>query len=115
MSRALAVTAFSALALLGCPPGGTADIGNICANNSDCRSGKCFASHCTKDCTSPSDCPPPPEYQCQKQAGQGQLCICTPNTIQGREICDGRDNDCDGFVDNNALCGPGMTCDKAQC
>src|SRR5256885_16974938 len=101
------------LALTGCPPGPTGEVGNQCTNNSDCKSGKCFAARCTKNCNTASDCPPPPEYQCASQAGAGKICTCTISTI--RELCDGRDNDCDGFVDNNAFCSPGQICVNATC
>jgi hypothetical protein len=31
------------------------------------------------------------------------------------EICDGKDNDCDGLFDNNASCAAGYTCVSGQC
>jgi hypothetical protein len=41
------------------------------------------------------------------------MCQCTPS---GAEACDGRDNDCDGLIDNGATCTqPGFTCQKSVC
>ena len=31
------------------------------------------------------------------------------------EICDGKDNDCDGIIDNNASCAAGYVCVSGQC
>ncbi|MBI3185610.1 MAG: hypothetical protein HYZ28_26020 [Myxococcales bacterium] len=100
-------------ALSGCPPAGTADLGNVCTKNSDCKSNMCFAGRCTRSCNSGSECPSPPEYSCAQQQGLGKICVCTLTSV--RELCDGRDNDCDGFIDRDALCGAGMTCQSSQC
>jgi hypothetical protein len=31
------------------------------------------------------------------------------------EVCDGKDNDCDGVVDNNAMCAAGFVCISGEC
>jgi MYXO-CTERM domain-containing protein len=31
------------------------------------------------------------------------------------EVCDGKDNDCDGVIDNNASCAPGYVCVEGEC
>jgi hypothetical protein len=31
------------------------------------------------------------------------------------EVCDGKDNDCDGVIDNNASCAPGYVCVGGEC
>ena len=41
------------------------------------------------------------------------MCACT---LSGSEQCDGRDNNCDGLVDNGATCSqPGYTCQAGTC
>jgi hypothetical protein len=82
--------------------GGTCDngIGAACSSNADCSSGLCeglgygFASVCTTACTTTSDCVS--GWVCGGDLGlPGNVCKCTPST----EGCAGKDNDCDGVVD----------------
>lgn len=40
-------------------------------------------------------------------------CIQTQPAIP--EVCDGRDNDCDGLIDNGQLCGEGQDCYSGMC
>ena len=58
------------------------------------------------DCASGQDCIP------QADGGNG-LCyaegVCVPET------CNGKDDDCDGVVDNHQPCGPGAACVDAGC
>lgn len=90
-------------------PSGNA-FGEPCLKNSDCVAGVCLANGiCTKACAAASDCPPGPEWLC----GSTGTCACTPS---GVEVCDGRDNDCDGKVDVGATCAqPKDSCQRGVC
>ena len=45
----------------------------------------------------------------------GAQFICVGGTQPGQEICDGKDNDCDGTADQNAACPGSSTCIEGQC
>jgi hypothetical protein len=75
----------------------------------------------------------PPDTSCNPDgipAGQGIQGECKPGTFVCRgsdgwrcqggvgptpEICDGKDNDCDGKIDNNATCPAGYVCINGGC
>ncbi|MCK5796684.1 MAG: hypothetical protein KAI47_05855 [Deltaproteobacteria bacterium] len=40
---------------------------------------------------------------------------CIGGTQPSQEICDGKDNDCDGVADNNAVCPGSSSCVEGQC
>jgi len=43
-------------------------------------------------------------------------CDCSPTTETGvAEICDNKDNNCDGYIDNGATCQAGYTCVSGSC
>src|SRR6185436_14634229 len=53
-----------------------------------------------------------PEWSCAVAPGSGKICACAPS---GPETCDGRDNDCNGDVDDGATCPSGNTCKGGAC
>lgn len=96
-----------------------AGLGGLCAFDSDCASGACVGDgHCASSCSGEASCPPGPEWRCGTDAdrGRGPLCLCTPS---GPDVCDGRDNDCNGVVDDGfgaALgCPVGASCRAGRC
>jgi hypothetical protein len=53
----------------------------------------------------------PGRFQCLGVDGWA----CVGGVAPSSEICDGKDNDCDGQIDNGADCGPGLICVTGQC
>jgi hypothetical protein len=101
------------------PTNGT---GTPCSENSACPSGICQpvgkVNVCTTKCTSAADCVP--GWTCAAELGQSSnVCQCTPLN----QTCDGKDNDCDGVVDNEpaadqscaATKGTGYVCLNGTC
>ncbi len=92
-----------------------AQFGDECTINEGCESKLCLASgHCSKACSSAADCPLTPEWTCGPLADQpSDVCQCA---LSGAEVCDGRDNDCDGVVDDGVICpGAGFVCQSGAC
>lgn len=74
--------------------------GAACVKDADCAAGLCLSSGlCSKACVDATGCPPKPEWTCAAHAGTSTVCQCAAS---GPDIPDGRDNDCDGKVDNPA-------------
>jgi hypothetical protein len=82
------------------------DVGEPCTQGSQCTSGTCSnfqgtdggTGVCTEPCLSASDCVP--GWTCdhaESSGSQGRgVCACTP----AAEACDGKDNNCDGTIDD---------------
>ena len=87
--------------------------GEECDSDSDCCDNRCFyisgeQSVCTRNCPSDADdCPE--NWMCvlNRDSGAGDTYWCGPCP---EEICDGEDNDCDGYVDEelNIPCYSGL-------
>ncbi len=99
-----------------------ADVGKICTTGTDCVSGTCFPvgggkSVCTSPCADDADCAP--GWTCDPLQGQPRnLCGCTASA----EVCDGKDNDCNGQVDDTeapikqcTAMGTGYSCSHGAC
>ena len=88
-----------------------------CAADTDCTSENvCRLGTCIHECDADSECHTP-----------GKICVayhCTASCVASPEVCDLKDNDCDGVTDNGVqnVCGgcgevfplAGMTCDTSQ-
>jgi Cys-rich repeat protein len=76
----------------------------LCQNGAQCVNGMCAAQLCMTD----AECP------------AGQVCdpttaTCTGFCMPAPEQCNGFDDDCDGQVDEGALCSNGLMCANGQC
>ena len=101
----------------------TGTTGTTCSRNSDCPSGICLPlsngkNVCTTSCSTVTSCVP--GWTCGAILGQtSNVCQCTP----AAEVCDGKDNDCDGIVDDepavDQACvtskGTGQVCAAGTC
>ena len=94
-------------------PGGPAAgaIGAPCTNGTQCSLGVCLPiGRCSHTCPLPA-CEL--GWSCAALPGQiNPVCQCP--TI-GVETCNGIDDDCNGIVDDNAVCPNGGTCIKSMC
>jgi len=88
------------------PTPGPGAVGAPCAADAECASLACLAGRCSAPCAMASDCPP--SWTCE-----ASRCRCTPKAT---EVCNGRDDDCDGVVDNGAKCSDvGYVCIDGAC
>src|SRR5690554_4084338 len=87
---------------------GKSPVGTPCLTHADCEGLLCIRSEvgyiCSSECDSNEDCVP--GWTCEPRITEpGNVCICRGD---GREICDGLDNNCDGQVDEGS--GPELGC-----
>ena len=89
-----------------------------CKLGETCRSGVCKTLLCgtTASCyTGPDGTLDVGECRTGSQACSGGAWTCSGDITPGTERCDGKDNDCDGKVDDGASCPGGMTCKGGAC
>ncbi len=101
------------------PAPGDETLGVPCSSDSDCPSGHCesvggeHGGVCSVSCEDASGCPS--GWGCETvYSADGKFCTCESSD----EVCDGRDNDCDGLVDEGGsedLCGGDGLCVEAAC
>lgn len=88
---------------------GELTFGAACTDSQACAQGLCLQVNgverrCTKPCAERLDCPAASNWACglPKETTQ-RLCLCI---AEGPEVClDGKDNDCNGKVDDCLTCG----------
>jgi hypothetical protein len=97
--------------------------GTVCSSTSTCPTGLClpisaYRSACTVACASSSDCLP--GWTCNPVGGKStKACQCVVDS----EVCDGKDNDCNGVVDDLGVTDPwcdwtvgaGFVCRSGTC
>jgi glucose/arabinose dehydrogenase len=97
--------------------------GTTCKSSQDCQSGLCLplgngTSVCTSACSNASDCIA--GWSCASAAGlPGSVCTCSPSP----QVCDGKDDDCNGVVDDEPAAdqacvdqfGAGSSCVNGVC
>jgi Protein of unknown function (DUF1566) len=96
-------TCHSGLICIGSPSTCQVEMGQACTQDSDCADGICApigpggAGICTTSCTTTAHCVP--GWTCGPAPGEtSNVCQCTPKN----EVCDGKDDDCNGIVDDPA-------------
>jgi hypothetical protein len=84
-----------------------------CAADDECESKLCLASkRCSKDCADAAECPNG-GWVCTPRGQDDRVCLCAPTSVE--DTCDGRDNDCDGEVDEGASCEGAAVCQAGSC
>lgn len=96
----------------------------VCSAANDCASSLCAATggaegRCSHACNDATECEA--RWECALTPdGATRACVCAPS---GPDTCDGRDNDCNGLVDDGpapdescrAARGPGFVCREGSC
>ena len=78
----------------------TSKIGRVCTRSAECPGDRCLDGHCTPTCRDAGECVA--GWSCSPATDGVDVCQCAPQP----EICDGRDNDCNGVVDDNCAGTP---------
>lgn len=89
------------------------DVDIVCKRDEDCPPTftKCRGGKCIQSCKKNDDCRI--NFRCEakeycKRCEDG-------STRDGKEQCDGKDNDCNGLVDDGKLCSNGNVCLQGKC
>jgi Putative metal-binding motif/Regulator of chromosome condensation (RCC1) repeat len=103
-------------------PSGAGVFLDPCSGGADCENGLCLAlatgsGVCTHACTRHAECPGGENWACSGTAEtSGNVCVCAADARH--ELCgDGRDNDCDGKLDDCLACGARLVApdDRLNC
>lgn len=83
-----------------------------CSSNSDCSAAypNCQGGQCIRFCKLDTECDD--TFFCKQ--GYCQLCP-DGGKRSGKEVCDGKDNNCNGQVDDGATCSGGKLCLAGRC
>jgi hypothetical protein len=108
-----------------CEPAPLCSTVKTCLGNSDCGGGPCFsmggASACTSECFTNCDCPYGSTCKPLFNVLGGNFCMTT--TPIPFEICNGKDDNCNGIIDDEPAVdqwcagtqGPGYVCQNGAC
>jgi hypothetical protein len=94
------------------PPFGT--FGSPCVTSADCTSGHCVGGACSRVCATAMDCPPAPQWSCLLESTMSGMTVCSCRPT-GVETCNGQDDDCNGLIDDRAVCADGASCVAGSC